>query len=67
MCLDKKFGGLRVKDLGDLNKVLLAKWSWQFANEKGALWNDVVRVKFGEQEGGGGMGGVLVRLGRFMV
>ena len=37
MCLDKKFGGLGVKDLGDLNKTLLAKWSWQFANERGAL------------------------------
>ena len=41
MCLDKKFGGLGVKNMGDLNKALLAKWSWRFATEREVMWNDV--------------------------
>ena len=45
VCLDRKSGGLGVKDLGRLNKTLLAKWSWHFANKRGALWNDVIRGK----------------------
>ena len=35
VCLDKKFGGLGVKDLGDLNKALLAKWSWRLLLKEG--------------------------------
>ena len=33
-------------------KCTLAKWSWQYANEKGPLWIDVMKGKFGEEEGG---------------
>lgn len=28
-----------MKNLGGINK--LAKWSWRFAVERGALWNEV--------------------------
>ena len=40
--------------------MLLVKWSWRFAAERGAFWND--RVKSGEQEkkGGGGGGGLVL-------
>ncbi|RVW39723.1 LINE-1 reverse transcriptase-like [Vitis vinifera] len=31
---------------------LLGKWAWRFANEKTALWNQVIRRKYGEEKGG---------------
>ena len=52
ICLDKRKGGLGVKSLSTLNKALLCKWSWRFANERGALWNQVIMGKFGEERGG---------------
>ena len=42
-------GGLGVKCLSFLNKTLLAKWNWRFANEREALWNQVIRRKYGEE------------------
>ncbi|RVX06125.1 putative ribonuclease H protein [Vitis vinifera] len=36
VCLSKKKGGLGVKNLSILNKALLAKWNWRFANEREA-------------------------------
>ncbi|WJZ94813.1 hypothetical protein VitviT2T_013639 [Vitis vinifera] len=39
VCLNKKNGGLGIKCLSILNKVLLSKWNWRFANEREALWN----------------------------
>ena len=41
-----------MKDLIYLSKALLSKWSWCFAVERGALWNNVIRGKYGEVEGG---------------
>ena len=52
MCLSKKKGGLGVKRLSILNKALLAKWNWRFANEREALWNQVIRGKYGEDRRG---------------
>ncbi|RVW31827.1 putative ribonuclease H protein [Vitis vinifera] len=43
VCLSKAKGGLGVKSLSLLNKTLLAKWNWRFANEREALWNQVIR------------------------
>ena len=37
-----------VRDLSILNKALLCKWIWRFANEKNALWRNVICWKFGE-------------------
>ena len=45
-------GGLGVKCLSSLNKALLCKWSGRFANERGALLNQVIRGKCGEEHGG---------------
>ena len=50
--LRQKKRGLGVKCLSSLNKALLCKWSWRFANERGALWNQVIRGKYGEEQGG---------------
>ena len=52
VCLSKKKGGLGVKYLSILNKALLSKWNWRFANERDALWNQVIRRKYGEDRGG---------------
>ena len=43
---------MRVRDLFILNRALLCKWIWRFANEKNALWRNVIRWKFGEDQGG---------------
>ncbi|RVX16052.1 putative ribonuclease H protein [Vitis vinifera] len=48
VCLSKAKGGLGVKSLSLLNKTLLAKWNWRLANEREALWNQVIREKYGE-------------------
>ncbi|RVW64332.1 putative ribonuclease H protein [Vitis vinifera] len=52
VCLSKKKGGLGIKCLAILNKVLLSKRNWRFANEREALWNQVIRGKYGEDRGG---------------
>ena len=52
VCLDKSKGGLGVKCLSILNKAFLCKWSRRFANERGDFWNQVIRGKFGEEQGG---------------
>ena len=41
-----------VKCLSILNKALLCKWSWRFAIEREAFWNQVIRGKYGEEQGG---------------
>ncbi|RVW28985.1 putative ribonuclease H protein [Vitis vinifera] len=52
VCLSKKKGGLGIKCLSNLNKALLSKWNWRYANEREALWNQVIRGKYGEDRGG---------------
>lgn len=47
--LDKRKGGLGVKCLYTLNKALLCKWNWGFANKMEALWNQVINGKYGEK------------------
>ena len=41
MCLDKSKGGIGIKSFSKLNKALLCKWSWRFANDRNALWRKV--------------------------
>ena len=50
--IDKKVGNLGVRGLYKLNKALLGKWNWQFANERNSLWRETIRRKFGEMQGG---------------
>ncbi|RVW98564.1 hypothetical protein CK203_032228 [Vitis vinifera] len=35
-----------------IRRALLGKWVWRFANEKRALWNQVIRRKYEEERGG---------------
>ena len=41
-----------VKGLHKLNKALLGKWIWRFANERNSLWREAIRRKSGEMQGG---------------
>ena len=52
MCSEKRKGGIGLKSLSKLNKALLCKWSWRFANDQNALWRKVICCKFGESIGG---------------
>ncbi|RVW89101.1 putative ribonuclease H protein [Vitis vinifera] len=49
---DIRKGGLGVRRLTTLNRALLCKWNWRFANEREALWRQVIGRKFGEEQGG---------------
>ena len=46
VCIDKSKGGLGVRNLAKLNKALLGKWSWQFAENKRALWKQVISGEY---------------------
>ena len=52
VCLEKSRGGLGVRSLSKMNKALLCKWCWRFANERDSLWRLVISTKFGEEDGG---------------
>ncbi|XP_026399012.1 uncharacterized protein LOC113294851 [Papaver somniferum] len=43
----KKFGGLGIKSLKQINHALLSKWTWRFATEDSALWRSIVAEKYG--------------------
>ena len=52
VCTEKKKWGLGVRNFSRLNRVLLCKWSWRFANERHALWRKVISYKCEETLGG---------------
>ena len=52
VCLDKSKGGIGIKSSSKMNKALLCKWSWWFANDRNVLWRKVICCKFGEFVGG---------------
>ena len=52
VCGDKEKGGLGIRKLTLLNKVLLGKWIWRFACDKEALWKQVLLAKYGQDDFG---------------
>ena len=52
VCSNKSKGGIGIKSFSKLNKALLCKWSWRFANDINALWRKAICCKFGESVGG---------------
>ena len=59
VCTEKKKGGLGLRRFSILNKALLCKWCWRFANERDSLWRKVICSKFGEDSGGWCSGNIL--------
>ena len=51
VCLEKRKGGLGVRNLALMNRVLLSKWNWRYANEREAFWKQVISQKYGVEEG----------------
>ncbi|RVW93056.1 hypothetical protein CK203_032813 [Vitis vinifera] len=49
---DFLWGGGALEQKPHLVRALLGKWVWCFANERKALWNQVIRGKYGEERGG---------------
>ena len=49
VCVEKRKERLGVKNLGTFNRDLLGNWVWRFAIERKALWNQVIRMKYGEE------------------
>ena len=52
VCTEKIKGGMGVKSFLIMNKVLLSKWNWRFANDRNSLWRKVIGIKFGESPDG---------------
>ena len=52
VCMEKKDGGLDIRNLSSLNKTLFGKWCWRFASKQDSLWKQVIVGKYGEEEGG---------------
>ena len=52
VCSEKNKGGVGLKSFSKLNKALLSKWCWRFANDINALWRKAICCKFGESIGG---------------
>ncbi|XP_028076768.1 uncharacterized protein LOC114278826 [Camellia sinensis] len=51
LTMDKKQGGLGIRNLSSLNNRLLAKWWWRFGKEDSSLWKQVICSKY-KLEGG---------------
>ena len=52
VCSDKSKGCVGIKSFSKMNKALLCKWSWRFANDRNALWRKVIYCNYGESVGG---------------
>jgi hypothetical protein len=63
ICTPIQQGGLGLRQIIPFNQALLGKWLWRFANERNALWRQVIGCKYGcdrdgwhSKEGRGGHG-----------
>ncbi|KAE8675999.1 Myosin-15 [Hibiscus syriacus] len=46
VCKPKNEGGLGVRNLTSMNRALLGKWSWRFANERNSVWRNFICSKY---------------------
>ena len=47
VCSEKRQGGLGLRKLTLLNKVLLGKWIWRFSYDRGCTWKTLINSKYG--------------------
>ena len=52
MCYAKEKVGLGIHSLSIVNKALLGKWVWKFAEEENSVWKYVIKLKYHKEEGG---------------
>ena len=50
ICSNKGQGGLGLRSLTSLNKVLLSKWIWRFASEEDCISKSLIYSKFGKYD-----------------
>lgn len=43
-------GGLGIRNLKDHSKALKMKWLWRYSQEPQALWGNVIKAKYGEED-----------------
>ncbi|KAE8721931.1 pentatricopeptide repeat-containing protein [Hibiscus syriacus] len=46
VCSDKSVGGLGAMNISLMNRALLGRWSWRFANDKDSVWKKVICCKY---------------------
>ena len=51
-CRSKEKGGLGIKSLTMMNKVLLGKWGWRFVVEENSAWKKIINLKYHTERGG---------------
>ena len=52
VCTDERKGRLGVKSLAILNRALLGKWLWRFANDSEGIWRRLICTNYGEESHG---------------
>lgn len=50
MCKSKEEGGLGIKDVDNMNVVLLMKWKWHNLTEENAIWSKVLKHRYDNPE-----------------
>lgn len=48
--MEKRYGGLGIKNLENHSKALRMKWLWKYANEKQRSWGKVIEAKYEEED-----------------
>ncbi|XP_027905945.1 uncharacterized protein LOC114165552 [Vigna unguiculata] len=47
ICKPKEMGGLGIRDIGNFNTALLAKWKWRLGVEDHGVWKQILDSKYG--------------------
>eukprot|EP01018_Ginkgo_biloba_P010950 Gb_30565 [translate_table: standard] len=46
VCLEKKEGGIDLRDLKDMNKALIGKLGWKLVTMESSVWTRILRAKY---------------------